>query len=344
MRPSAVRWAWLFVAPMLLVMFAVAAWPLARTAANSLTDATLTTGGRFVGLANYLAWSPDPETWDGKLGGYVLTDEAAGRILLYRPATDAFSDLDSGQAVPVANRAAFFGWQGLLARAAWWRAVFNTVVIAVVAVSLETALGLLVALVLDSAIRGRDLVRAAVLVPWAIPTVVSAQMWAWMLNDLYGVLNAGLIHLGLISQGIAWTATPGLSLAAIIAVDTWKTTPFMALLSLAALQLVPDEVKEAARVDGVGRIGMLVRIILPIIRPALLIAVAFRAIDALRIFDLIYVLAGNSPGSASMSVFARQQLIDFGKQGYGSAASICLVLVVGTFAAMVLALNRGRAQ
>jgi trehalose/maltose transport system permease protein len=224
----------------------------------------------------------------------------------------------------------------------WWRSAANTIVFALASVTLETVLGLVVALTLNAHLPGRGLLRAAVLIPWAIPTVVSAQMWNWMYNDLYGVLNAIFLRLHLIDVPRAWTADPSLALAAVIAVDVWKTTPFMALLILAALQLVPGEVYEAGKVDGISPWKMFWRVTLPLIRPALMVAIIFRTLDALRIFDLPYVLTGNSRYTASMAVFARQQLVEFQDVGYGSAASTFLFLIVAVFTALYLTIGRVR--
>ncbi|MGH6884706.1 MAG: carbohydrate ABC transporter permease [Geminicoccales bacterium] len=222
----------------------------------------------------------------------------------------------------------------------WWRAVGNTLVFTFVSVSIETALGLVIALTLNAHMPGRGLLRAAVLIPWAIPTVVSAKMWAWMLNDLYGVVNSVLLGLGLIGEPWAWLGDPVLSMAAVIAVDVWKATPFMALLSLAALQILPQELFESARIDGAGPVRVFFSITLPLIRPALLVAVIFRGLDALRVFDVIYVLTGNSASTTSMSVYARQQLVEFQDVGYGSAAATCLFLVVALVTALVLTAGR----
>lgn len=230
----------------------------------------------------------------------------------------------------------------LLEDADWWRAVRNTAVFAAVSVTLETLLGLVIALALDARMRGRGLLRAAMLIPWAIPTVVSAQMWGWMLNDQVGVVNAGLLALGLIAEPLAWTADPSLAMAAVIAVDVWKATPFMALLTLAALQLLPPALYEAAEVDGLGPVGRFFRITLPLIWPALMVAVIFRLLDALRVFDLMYVLTGNNRATASMSVYARQQLVDFQDVGYGSAAATLLFLTVALVTAMAITLGRVR--
>jgi trehalose/maltose transport system permease protein len=130
-------------------------------------------------------------------------------------------------------------WRGVLADADWWNAVWNTVRFSVLSVTLETTLGLLVALVLNAEFKGRGFVRAAILIPWAIPTIVSARMWGWMLNDQYGIINTMLMAVGLIDAPIAWTARADTSMIAVLIVDVWKTTPFMALLILAGLQMIP---------------------------------------------------------------------------------------------------------
>ena len=249
--------------------------------------------------------------------------------------TDAYlSELAAWQFVGLANYAL------LAADPQWWRAVGNTLLFTAVSVSLETLLGLVIALALDARFKARGLVRAAMLIPWAIPTVISAKMWGWMLHDLYGVVNAVLLALGLIETPWAWLADPGLSMAAVIAVDVWKGTPFMALLTLAALQLLPREIYEAARLDGAGPVRAFFSITLPLIRPALVVAIVFRGLDALRVFDVIYVLTGNNANTASMSVYARQQLVEFQDVGYGSAAATCLFLVVALVTALVLTLGR----
>lgn len=256
---------------------------------------------------------------------------------LYFGFTDAtLYDLEYRRFVGLLN----FRW--LVTDPDWWRAVLNTLVFTVVSVSIETVLGIVIALVLNTRMRGRGAVRAAILIPWAIPTVVSAQLWGWMLHDQVGVVNALLLRLGLISEPWAWVADPSLAMISVIAVDVWKATPFMALLILAALQLLPRSVFEAAKMDGLSPIGTFFRITLPLIRPALMVAILFRALDALRVFDLMYVLTGNSPSTASMSVYARQQLVDFQDVGYGSAAATLLVLIVAACAALLITAGRVR--
>jgi trehalose/maltose transport system permease protein len=251
--------------------------------------------------------------------------------------TDARLDaLDQSEFVGLTN----YGF--LVTDPDWWAAVWTTLVFTGVSVSVEVVLGIVIALTLNARMRGRGVLRAAMLIPWAIPTVVSAQMWGWMLHDQYGVINEMLLTIGLIAEPFAWTADPGLALWSVIAVDVWKATPFMALLTLAALQLLPDELYEAAKVDGLGPVGSFFHITLPLIRPALMVAVIFRSLDALRVFDLMYVLTGNSRAMASMSVYARQQLVDFQDVGYGSAAAIFLFLVIAMVVTLFVTLGRVR--
>ncbi len=229
---------------------------------------------------------------------------------------------------------------GLLADPDWWNAVWNTIWFTGVSVSLETVLGMVVALALNVRFPGRGLLRAAVLIPWAIPTVVSAKMWGWMLHDQFGLLNDLFLRLALIAEPIAWTASADTAMWAVVMVDVWKATPFMALLILAGLQLIPADCYEAARIDGAHPVTVFFRITLPLVWPAVMVAVIFRALDALRIFDLIYVLTSNSRDTMTMSVYARQQLVDFQEVGYGSAASTLLFLIIAALTIATIYLGR----
>jgi len=231
-------------------------------------------------------------------------------------------------------------WAGLLADPLWWTAVKNTLVFTLATVTIETILGFTVALVLHQAFPGRAIIRAAVLVPWAIPTVVSAKMWSWMMNDQFGILNHMMLSVGLIDKPLAWTADPDLLMSAVVMVDVWKTTPFMALLILAALQMLPKECYEAAQVDGVHPLKVFWKVTLPLVRPALMVAIIFRALDAIRIFDLVYVLTGSREQSMTMSVYARQELIEFQNVGYGSAASTLLFFIVALLTVVYVVAGR----
>ena len=229
---------------------------------------------------------------------------------------------------------------GLLADPAWWSSVWNTIRLTVTSVGLETLLGLGFALVINSKIRGRGLLRTAILVPWAIPTVVSAQMWSWMYQDSLGIVSAWGRHVGLLNVGQSLVANPNTALGALVAVDVWKTTPFMALLLLAGLQSIPADLYEAARVDGANRLQQFRHITLPLLAPALLVAVIFRTLDALRIFDMPYVMKGNAPETMTMSIYARQQMMDNAQFGMGSSVSVLIFLVIMMFTAACMTVAR----
>jgi len=256
--------------------------------------------------------------------------------------TDAhLARLENWQFIGLDN---YIGEYGVLGDGDWWRSVRNTLVFATLSVGFETVLGLGVALLLNHPSRLRTVLRASMLIPWAIPTVVSAKMWSWMLHDQFGVVNHYLLALGLIGAPLAWTADPQLSLFTVVLVDVWKTTPFMALLILAALQMVPLDCYEAAKVDGVPAWRVFSRITLPLIMPGVAVAMIFRMLDALRVFDLIYVMTSNSRDTKSMSVYVREQLIDFQQVGYGSAAATLLFLVIALITFTYIALTRSQRE
>ena len=177
----------------------------------------------------------------------------------------------------------------------------NTVIFTVVSVFFEFIIGLGIALAINRAFRGRGLVRAAVLVPWAFPTVISAVMWRLMFQDQVGIINYVANAIGLISQPILSDET--LVLIGAILIDVWKTTPFMALLILAGLQTIPGEVYEAARVDGANVMQRFFRITLPLLKPAILVAVLFRTLDAYRVYDLFWAVSDRQLESLSTFVY-----------------------------------------
>ena len=259
----------------------------------------------------------------------VVALEPLGRSM-WLSLTDAQLDNIFGEGVRFVGLENYIGDYGLffnrnrLIDPAWSGAVMNTLVFALGSVLLETLLGLVVALALNAEFAGRSLVRAAVLVPWAIPTIVSAKIWDWMLQQQYGVMNGMLAAFSM--EPIAFVIDyPMLS---VMLVDVWKTTPFMTLLILAALQMLPKECYEAALVDGIHPVRVFFKVTLPLIKPALMVAVLFRLLDALRVFDVIYVLTGNNQSTISMSGFVREQMIGNGAVGEASAASTVLFLVI----------------
>jgi trehalose/maltose transport system permease protein len=232
-------------------------------------------------------------------------------------------------------------YQSILTEDLFRTALANTLIFTVASVALETLLGLAIALVIHSNFRGRGGVRTAMLVPWAIPTVVSASMWQWMYHDVFGVINDLLVNqFHILDQKVAWLANPATALPAIIAVDVWKTTPFMALLLLAGLQLIPGDVYEASTVDGANKIQQFFQITLPLLRPPLLVALIFRTLDAFRVFDVIFVMKGVATETMSVAVYARQQLIDFFLLGRGSAAAVIIFLCIFAFVILYTRLIR----
>ncbi|WP_437720642.1 carbohydrate ABC transporter permease [Sorangium sp. So ce861] len=220
-------------------------------------------------------------------------------------------------------------------------AVLLTVFFTVVTVLSELALGLGIALLVNSQFKGRSAVRAAMLIPWAIPTVISAQMWKWMYNDVYGVFNDLLVNqLGVLPRNVAFVADPDVSFWAVAIIDIWKTTPFMALLLLAGLQLIPSDLYEAARVDGATPLQQFTRITLPLLKPSMLVALIFRTLDALRVFDVFFVMFGNRPDMQTMATYAQQTLVSVSNIGYGSAISVALFLIIAVFILIYLAVFR----
>ncbi|HEY5748979.1 MAG TPA: sugar ABC transporter permease, partial [Chryseolinea sp.] len=198
-------------------------------------------------------------------------------------------------------------------------------------VTLETILGLVVALVANAKFKGRTFFRIAILIPWAIPTVVSSQIWKWMFNDVYGVVNLLLTNFHIISEKIAFLATPDTAIPVIIAVDVWKTVPFMALLILAGLQTIPSDMYEAGAIDGATGVKTFFYLTLPFIMPTLLVALIFRTLDALRVFDIFYIMVGGAGDMATMATYNRLQLIDFLDAGVGSATSVIILLFIMVF-------------
>ena len=195
----------------------------------------------------------------------------------------------------------------------------NTVIFTVVSVTLEFILGLSIALAVNRAFRGRGLVRAAILVPWAFPTVISAVMWRLMFQDRIGIIQYVASTIGIISEPILSDRT--LLLIAAILVDVWKTTPFMALLLLAGLQTIPGDVYEAARVDGANVMQRFFQITLPLLKGAILVAVLFRTLDSYRVYDLFYGMAQRELQSLSTFVYegVRISQLQFGP---GNAAAV----------------------
>ncbi len=220
------------------------------------------------------------------------------------------------------------------------QSVWETIKFTLITVSFEFVLGIIIALVVNSNFKGRGAMRAAMLVPWAIPTVVAAQMWKWMFDDVFGVINDAGVRLHILHHSVAWISQPSTALGAVSAVDIWKTTPFVALLLLAGLQVIPRDLYEAADVDGASKWQQFWRITLPLLRPAILVTLIFRTLDALRVFDVFYVFYGNRPDTQTMAIYAQSTIVSDGHVGYGSAISVAIFLIIGLFVVIYVTFMR----
>jgi ABC-type sugar transport system permease subunit len=221
-------------------------------------------------------------------------------------------------------------------------ALAHTAAFVAITVPLELALGLMVALALDGAAAARGIVRTAVLLPWSIPTVVAALVWRFMFESPGGIANAGVAAAGMAAP--TWFADPVAAWLPIVAADVWKATPFVVLLLVAGLQNIDRSIYEAAKVDGAGPWRTLVDITLPLLAPALLVAFLFRALDAFRVFDIIFVMTGGGPGTATepIALYTFTTLLQNLRFGYGAALSIVVFAIAFAFAlATIRTLGRG---
>jgi multiple sugar transport system permease protein len=207
----------------------------------------------------------------------------------------------------------------------FWNAFGNTAYFTVMSVALEMGLGLSIAVLLNRSFRLKGAARAAVLVPWSVPTVVSARMWEWMYNTDFGILNY------IFRAKINWLGSPSLALNAAVFMDVWKTTPFVAILLTAGLQVIPADLYRAARIDGASAWQAFRRITLPLLKPVIIVVLTFRTLDAFRVFDAIYVLTGGGPANSTetLSIYAYKVLFQTLQFGYGSALSLVVFLCTG---------------
>ena len=225
-------------------------------------------------------------------------------------------------------------WSGLknydtaLSSSEFWEALRNTFLFTGISVTIELVLGIAFALAMHQAFKGRAVLRATVLVPWAVLTFGSGLLWRSIFEPDLGFANSMLSALGLPGGDILWLGQEGYAMAVMICADIWKTAPFMALLLLAGLQVIPDEVYDAAKVDGASAWQRFLRITLPLLKPAILVALLFRTLDALRVFDLPFALTGGANGTNTLSLYAYQELTANRLVGLGSALSVLTFLIV----------------
>ena len=204
-------------------------------------------------------------------------------------------------------------------------------------VSLELVLGMLFALILNENIPGRGFLRVAVLIPWVIPVAIAGRIWELIYNYEFGLLNYMAVRSGLAGSAINWLGSATGAFFAIVISDVWKTTPFITLILLAGLSTISEDLYKQARIDGTGFIQRFFHITLPVLKPVIIVALLFRTIDAVRIFDLIYVLTGGGPGGSttSLSLYAYNYYLS-GDFGYGSAVSLIIFLTAGILSILYL--------
>jgi ABC-type sugar transport system permease subunit len=210
-----------------------------------------------------------------------------------------------------------------------WSAIGHTLVFTATTVALELLLALMLALGLHREMRGRGVLRTAALLPWAVPTVVAALIWRFMFESPGGVVDAALLRTGVLTEPPTWFADPIAAWWPIVLADVWKTTPFVALLLLAGLQHIDPALHEAAALDGAGAVRRFRHITLPLLAPTIAVALVFRSLDAFRVFDVVYVLTGGGPGTATepISLYAFSVLFRDLRVGYGSALSMMVFAV-----------------
>ncbi|MDK2878842.1 MAG: multiple sugar transport system permease protein [Thermoanaerobacteraceae bacterium] len=216
----------------------------------------------------------------------------------------------------------------------FWYSIGRTTYFTVISVGLELVLGFLVALLLNQEFKGRSLARTLLILPWALPTVVNGVLWTWIYDPNYGALNALLKSLGIISQYKNWLGTAFSAMNAVIVADVWKNTSFIAMVLLAAMQNIPKDYYEAAIIDGASRLKNVFYITLPLLRPAILVAVVIRTMEAFKVFDIIYIMTKGGPanGTQVISYYTYINSFQYSKYGYGAALSYIVSLVILIFA------------
>lgn len=337
LKSNEVRFAWNLLIPTLAVLVFVAGRPLEQTFIRSLTDKRFAGQGvpNFVGFENYEnLLSIRLDVVDCRI------DEDTGACgrnpngsikweTIDREALEAGFRSVWTLKIPFAEETRGLSISGL--DRDFVESIWTTLIFTVISVSLELLVALFIAVTVNSQFKGRGLMRAVMLVPWAIPTAISARLWENILkSSSAGVLNRILMDLNIIEQPQAWLAIPEFQIPSAIIVDVWKTAPFMALLLLAGLQTISEDLYEAASVDGASGLQKFFRITLPLLRPTIAVALVFRTLDALRVFDLFNVLFARQ--QLTMATYNYEMLVGSQKDGYASAISIIIFILISIFA------------
>jgi len=268
------RYAWLLIAPSLVVILGVTLWPILSTLILSFYNAPtgLNQVRTFVGFGNYLA---------------MLRDQT------------------------------------------FWETISRTLYFTAISVTLELVLGLAIAQLIHSKPFGWQFLRFSLIIPWAVPTIVNGAMWHWIYSGDFGALNGILFQLGLIKHYVAWLTLPNMALNLVILADLWHTVPFVALILQSALATLPEELNEAAMMDGANAIQRFIFVRLPLLRPAILVALIVRTVEAFRVFDIVYIITNGGPAFKTITITYLTYLNSFsyGKQGTGAALSFLISIV-----------------
>ena len=235
-----------------------------------------------------------------------------------------------GRIHPATLKYSFLGltnYAEVLSNAEFWTSMGITIYFTFVSVALQLVLGMLVAMLLNQQFRGRWFVRTLALLPWAVPTIVNANLWKWILNTNYGILNKLLLSLNLIDENVLWLSNTSLTLHMVILVDTWRMMPLVFLMLLASLQMISGSMIEAARVDGAGPFKRFVYIYLPSVKQMLLVVLVLRSIQAFKVFDIIFTMTKGGPNNSTttISFYTYYEIFDY--LNYGKGAAIALVIL-----------------
>ncbi|PWJ86506.1 carbohydrate ABC transporter membrane protein 1 (CUT1 family) [Pseudaminobacter salicylatoxidans] len=250
--------------------------------------------------------------------------------------TDAKLVGTSGNFVGIAN------YVKMLSNTGFQRALVTTTWFAVISVAAEMVVGVAAALLLNQQFHGRAVLRALMILPWALPTVVNATLWRLIYNPEYGALNAALTQIGVLDAYRSWLGEPGTALAALILADTWKNFPLVALIALAALQAVPRDITSAAMVDGAGAWSRFRFVILPYLAGPLMVALVLRTIEAFKVFDIIWVMTRGGPANSTrtLSILVYQEAFSFQRAGSGASLALMVTLMVTVLAVIYAAVIR----
>ncbi|MFP4362700.1 MAG: carbohydrate ABC transporter permease [Spirochaetia bacterium] len=336
--------AYILLLPSFIILIVIGFYPLGSVFTNSLTNRTFAGGAptEFIGLENYfklLSLTIQPVSQQMDEDGSPQIDPETGEVVYERPSmvlreyNTNFRELNTfnflGNRYVIGARDRDF-----------IKSLVDTVTFTVLSVFLETMIGLGVALVLNSQFKGRGVLRAVMLIPWAVPTAVSSRMWEWMFaSSRAGIVNVFGQILGFTNGQFSFLSAESTQLWVMVIIDVWKTTPFMALLILAGLQLISNDMYEAAEVDGASKVRQFWSLTLPILKPTIAVALVFRTLDALRVFDLFQIVFGMS--RYSMASFTYYELVQNKAMGYSAAASVVIFILIFFFDVMYIKMIGG---